>query len=259
MAEELPVAANRLMGYCRSVALMSKEEFSLHYGAFSMAEKRTLNTIPAVHSKPPHIEFPWHPTGHTANTQTQERSPPLAHAVPDILPAPDVPAEDQDEAAAPNTNGNRRRRRATEADSGSDDSYEAPVNPPRRQRVLGRATAQATTEAAPVDEIEKVQNLLRSYGSKLKYQRFEDDRPVTQPSFETQRYRTLVAVQETEEQELVAKLVLSVKENLALAFESSVRAVHHHYVAAEKLVMLQERLDKPEFLRILEELSMSKR
>lgn len=32
-----------------------------------------------------------------------------------------------------------------------------------------------------------------------------------------------------------------------------------NYVAAEKLVMLQERLDKPEFLRILEELSMSKR
>ena len=50
-------------------------------------------------------------------------------------------------------------------------------------------------------------------GSKLKYQRYEDDRPVAQPSFETQRYRTLEAVQETEEQELVAKLVLSVKEN----------------------------------------------
>ncbi len=77
---ELPLGAKRLMGWCRKVALMSKEEFSLHYRvSLSTTAKRQLSTFPAINTGPRDIGFPWHPDGFTSNTQIQqERSPPIA-------------------------------------------------------------------------------------------------------------------------------------------------------------------------------------
>jgi hypothetical protein len=57
-----------------------------------------------------------------------------------------------------------------------------------------------------VNEIEKVQQLLRTFGAKLKYHRFP---PKQSPnSFETELYNQLKTEQKTGEEELIAKLFI---------------------------------------------------
>jgi hypothetical protein len=99
--------------------------------------------------------------------------------------------------------------------------------------------------------------MLRSFAPKLKFQRNPDDRPVTQPSFETANYLELLRDQRSEEEELIAKLTIEVKENLSLAYESETRATFHHFLVGQKLVMLKERLDKFRFKQILTSFKMA--
>ena len=296
MTEELPLAAIRLMGYCRDVALMSRQEFSLHYRvSLSMTAKKQLMSFPAINTQPREIEFPWHPAGYVTASQIQEASPPLANASPSssrdglpaslphpetqtnpdnvggILtsafnpnPAPDVtmdvvqeqqPQQQEQQAQnndnVRNTNTNRRRRRRNSADS--DESF------------VGRARAASPARTVYdngllTEEIEKVQKLLTTYGPKLKHQRLPDERRTQQqPEFETERYHQLNATQETDEEELIAKIFIQIKENLALAYESEEKASYHHYVVAEKLVKLHELVGNDRFRTILTDMVMTRR
>ena len=106
-------------------------------------------------------------------------------------------------------------------------------------------------------EIDRVQQLLRTFGAKLKYQRI---RGVNFPKFETETYNQLQQEQSTDEEEFIAKLYLEIKENLALAFESEVKAGFHHYIVGEKLIRMHERIGKDRFAQFLSnQLYMSKR
>jgi hypothetical protein len=256
---ELPLGAVQLMGWCRKVALMSREEFFLHYRvSLSNTAKRQLNTFPAINTGPRGIEFPWRSYGFVSNTQIQqERSPPLAHAIPEPLP---VPAQNEQQDTQNTQNTIRiRRSRATEADSES--SYEASRHRTKKldDKEITNIVAQAPN-ASYITEIERVQNLLKTFATKLKYQRYHDNRMTSQqPSFETGDYREMAEEQETGEQELITKILLAVRENLALAFEATARSVHHHYIVAENLSRLQEILDKPQLRETLLELQMSRR
>ena len=80
------------------------------------------------------------------------------------------------------------------------------------------------------------------------------------PKFETETYDQLQQEQATDEEEFIAKLYLDIKENLALAFESQVRASFYHYVVGEKLIRMHERIGKVRFAQFLSsQLDMSKR
>ncbi|OAJ41120.1 hypothetical protein BDEG_24764 [Batrachochytrium dendrobatidis JEL423] len=116
-----------------------------------------------------------------------------------------------------------RRRRMDSTDS--NDSYQTPRTTNRRQSTETR-----------VNEFEDVQRLLRTFAEEQKYQE--------QPT----------------EQELLAKLCIDIKENLYLAYENESRANLHHFVVAEKLVKLKERIEIEMFDRmLLKDFSISKK
>jgi hypothetical protein len=97
----------------------------------------------------------------------------------------------------------------------------------------------------------KMYKLLRTFAEERKYQRYSDSRPVPQPIFTTAEYNQLLSEQPTEEQELLAKLCIDIKENLYQAYETESRANFHHFVVAEKLVTLMERVGVDRFERML--------
>ena len=108
-----------------------------------------------------------------------------------------------------------------------------------------------------MSEFDRVQQLLRTFGATLKYQR---NRGNDFPKFETETYDQLQQEQASDEDEFIAKLYLDIKENLALAFESQVRASFYHYVVGEKLIRMHERIGKVRFAQFLStQLAMSKR
>ena len=102
-------------------------------------------------------------------------------------------------------------------------------------------------------DFQKIQELLRTFALKLKYQRFHDHRPVQQPRFETDNYRQLNQTQENEQEELIAKLRIQIKENLALAYEAESKASFYHFAVSEKLLDLKERVGHIRFKRLLSE------
>ena len=76
---------------------------------------------------------------------------------------------------------NPRRRRARIGDSNeSSESYEPPEAPRRIRRMNLEAEAPLQIQNQKT-EIDKVQQLLRKFGAKLKYQRFPDNYPKPQP------------------------------------------------------------------------------
>ena len=275
-------ASAQLLNWARELAVMSERNFLIHYHTLSETARKQLKTFPVIKYCQKTCAFPWIPPSSISGLQ--EASPPMTHAVPsssrDGLPAtlshPEIPTnsnaagiltspfnpvdivmtvtnddqpiavqtnDDQNETPARTNRTNRRRRRAS---AHSNDSYEAP-------RTVNR-------QATQVNEYEEIQRLLRTFGQKKKYQRYADSRPVPQPQFATAQYNELLREQSTEEEELIAKLFIEIKENLYLAYENESRSNHHHFVVAEKLVMLKERAGVERFDRMLaDEFGLSKK
>ena len=187
----------------------------------------------------------------------------MPNAVP-VLPVPERPIEEADAVGVGVPVRNRRRR-----DSDSDDDYQAP--PQRRnapQQAQEDSDSDSTDTALIVPsrrqqdkeriKLENIQKLLRSFGPKLKYQRHPDSRPINnQPAFETRKYRELLRHQGTDDEELIAKYQIDIKENLALAYECESKSVHHHFIVGEKLVMLLERVGQERFKAFLEDIRMT--
>jgi hypothetical protein len=106
-------------------------------------------------------------------------------------------------------------------------------------------------------EIDRVRQLLRTFGAKLKYQRNRGDHF---PKFEPETYDQLQQEQATEDEQFIAKLDLEIKETLSLAFESEIRASFYHYLVGEKLIRMHERIGRDRFSQFLSDpLAMSKR
>ena len=251
---ELTESAAKLMNWARNLATMNEEQYLVQYRKLSAAAKRQL--LPVIRYHQTTCLFPWRPP---VSESVQEQSPPITHAVPSSsrdgvpcpLPHPEVPTttaatdvnmnteeenannnqQEAPEQTPVRTNRTNRRRRAS---ANSNDSYEAPRTVNRQAQV-------------PVNEYEEVQRLLRTFGQKRKYQRYADSRPVPQPSFATAQYNELLREQITEEEEMIAKLYIEIKENLYLAYENESRSNHHHFVVAGKLVMLKERVGVERF------------
>jgi hypothetical protein len=272
-------SAQLMMNWARELAVMSEHNFLIHYYTISDTARKQLKTFPVIKYSQKTCAFPWIPP---SISSLQEASPPMTHAVPSssrdglpaTLPHPEIPTntapiplnpaadvdmttneevltnnnqqeppEQQNETPARTNRTNGRRRRVS---ANSNDSYEAP-------RTVNRL-------ANPVNEYEEVQRLLRTFGQKRKYQRYVDSRPVPQPQFATAQYNELLREQTTEEEELIAKLFIEIKENLYLAYENESRSNHHHFVVAEKLVMLKERVGVERFDRMLaDEFGLSKK
>jgi hypothetical protein len=237
--------------------------------------KMTLRLNPFVNSKPTVCLFPWNPPL-SAHIPQQERSPPLANALPQTLPFPqnenavlgreyradpqnvvEQQVVNQNEGNAQVAVRNPGRRRARSRDSNeSNDSYE----PPRRNRGRNEVAPPVPVQQRipnQLSEFDRVQQLLRTFGSKMKYQRYRGD---NFPKFDTEEYHQLQQEQATDEDEFIAKLYLEIKENLALAFESEVRASFYHYLVGEKLIRMHEKIGRDRFSQFLsDQLAMSKR
>ncbi|EGF80717.1 hypothetical protein BATDEDRAFT_88395 [Batrachochytrium dendrobatidis JAM81] len=245
------------MNWCRELDVMTAEQFMLQYNSLSTTAKKQLLTIPAINNHQTTCTFPW--SGFNLSS-LQERSPPITQAVPlssgPDLPHPDtndldmtIPIENNQQEGDEQQNElvpNRRRRMDS---TDSSDSYQTPRTTNRRQSTETR-----------VNEFEDVQRLLRTFAEQRKYQRYSDNRPVPQPVFATAQYNELLKEQPTEDQELLAKLCIDIKENLYLAYENESRANLHHFVVAEKLVKLKERIEIEMFDRmLLKDFSISKK
>jgi hypothetical protein len=260
-ANEMTQPAAKLMNWCRELATLTAEEFMLQCNHLSTAAKKHLLTIPAVQNQQTTCTFPW--SGFTRSI-IQERSPPITQAVPcssghlmPDIPHPDtneldtsIPIENNQQEASEQQNelvSNRRRRRYS---SDPDDSYQEPRNTNRRIE---------STENQ-VNEYEDVQMLLRTFAEERKYQRYSDSRPVPLPIFATAEYNQLLSEQPTEKQELLAKLCIDIKENLYQAYENESKANFHHFVVAEKLVTLKERVGVDRFQTMIrDDFSISKK
>ena len=256
----MPQPAAKLMNWCRELAVMTEEEFMLQYNTLSTTAKKQLLTIPSIRNHQTICTFPW--SGFTLSV-LQERSPPITQALPSsstqLLPSfPHANTNDLDTTSQIEYNQqeadeeqiefvpNRRRRYSTD----SDGLYMAPRATNRRRQSIDTR----------VNEFEDIQRLLRTFAEERKYQRFRDNRPVPQPVFATPQYNELLGEQPTEEQELLDKLYIDIKENLYLACEHESRANFHHLVVAEKLVKLKVRIQIELFDRmLLEEFAISKK
>ena len=114
--------AFKVMNFCRQVAVMSQEEWLAEYRLkFTPNDKGKLVTIPYITKQPITCEFPWA----TNNFISQERTPPIAEALPQ-LPEPQAPDMQEE-----NFNVVRNRRRPRTANE--EDEYVAPRNHRRLQ------------------------------------------------------------------------------------------------------------------------------
>ena len=254
--------AAQLLNYAREIAVMTEEQFSHHFNGMSVHLKMTLRLNPFINSKPTVCLFPWNPPL-SANIPQQEQSPPIANAqLPQSLPLPNAVIAEQQAAVIQNEGNaqvavrNPGRRRARSRDSNeSNDSYEPRRN--RRRNEVAHPVPVQQRIPNQLSEFDRVQQLLRTFGAKLKYQRNRGD---NFPKFETETYDQLQQEQATDEEEFIAKLYLEIKENLALAFESEVRASFYHYLVGEKLIRMHERIGRDRFSQFLsDQLAMSKR
>lgn len=267
--------AFQFMNYCRKVAILDQESFLREYDTLSGTAKRQINSFPAVNRMPSVVQFPWIIPGYTKHSQANQSlpSPPLPNAVlpPIVTRIPtnsttttstvDVVVSDvefhlespiQEIEQVLNNRTTRRRTRSTDSDN-SDDSYHDQPRP-RKTRTA------APNPSSSLGTFEQVKHMLSTYAPQLKYQRFTDARPVPQPSYETSRFNQFSSQQENEQDELIHQYFIQIKESLALAYESESHATIHHYNAAEKLVMLHERIGNARFKDVLkQDLKMSQR
>jgi hypothetical protein len=215
--------AFQLMNFCRKVAVMGQEDWLQQYRSnLSLTDRRKLSTIRYISSSSIICRFPWEPN-YAANAQ--EPTPRIANAVP-VVNNPEMQYNAENPA---------RRRRRQRRNSDSEEEYQAPF---QRREDLEHVAQDNDSVASTA--VEKVQKLLRSFGPKLMYQRHHGQ-------FQTRRYNDYINYQGTDEELFIKKCEIEIKENLAMAYESEVKSVHHHYLVGEKLVMLFERVGRERF------------
>ena len=208
--------------------------------------------------------FPWNPLTRNlaAYTVVPPISPPLTEGIPVPIATPSPQTVSLNVAAnhpPTNTDNNRqqaRRRRHSNSES-SEDSYHPPTT---RQRTISNNNPPQVAQV-PAEDHSKVKQLLKRYAPRLKWQRHSDQRPTLQPAYETEMYRYFTTQSATEEEELIFKFYVDIKDSLTLAYQAESQASYHHYNVGMKLCLLQERLsrDLPRFERALTDIGMEKR
>jgi hypothetical protein len=192
-------------------------------------------SFPLINLMPTECIFPWNPptSNLTAFAAIPLISSPLTEMIP-ALPVPIVtpsPLRVSHIAAvnhpATNTDNNRqqtRRRRHSNSES-SGDSYHPPTT---RQRTISNNNPPQVVQS-PVDIHSKVKQLLKRYAPKLKWQRYSDQRPTLQPVYETEMYRYYTTQSANEEEEMIFKYFVDIKDSLTLAYQAESQANYHHY------------------------------
>ena len=95
------------------------------------------------------------------------------------------------------------------------------------------------TLTQPNDHHSKVKNLLKLYAPKLKWQRYPDNRLTTQqPYYETQLYQYFNSQSNNDEEEMIYRFFIEIKDSLTLAYEAEANANYHHFSVGAKLCML---------------------
>ena len=236
---------------------MEKQEFWIHFNnEMSETERVQIKTLPSINEMPNVAEFPW-----IIPNLTNSRLPsPIASPSADIritIHSRSDLAEPANEHLCGREIRNRRGRRIPSVSSvGSDLSYV----PNPYQRPNTRAQTVGRAENLQRNEFHRIKSLLLTYAPKLKYQRFQDSRPVPQPIFETNEFNLLNQENETDQENLINQYYIQIKENLALAYESESKASFHHFNVGQNLVKLLERVGRERFRNILtNDLQLSQR
>ena len=258
--------AKQLLNWARKAALLNEEEFTKEYNEFSATARKQIASFPLINSMARVCTFPWIPsiTRNLPNyTVLPPITPPLTEALP-VLPVPSpspqsvspIVAANRPVVNADNNRQQTRRRRLSTSDS-SEDSYHPPTT---RMRTI------SNNNPPPVAQVQaenhsKAKQVLRRYAPKLKWQRHSDQRPTIQPVYETEMYNYFKTQSATEEEELIFKFYVDIKDSLTLAYQSESQASYHHYIVGLKLCLLQERLsgDITRFERALTDIGMEKR
>ena len=109
-----------------------------------------------------------------------------------------------------NTDYNRRqtRRRSHSNSESSEDSYHPPTTRPRT--ISNNHPPQVAQ--VPAEDHSKVKQLLKRYAPRLKWQRYSDQRPTLQPVYETEMYRYFTTQSATEEEGLIFKFYVDIKD-----------------------------------------------
>jgi hypothetical protein len=137
----------------------------------------------------------------------------------------------------------------------TEESYEPPTT-----RIRTRSNIAAITTRIPAEDHSKVKQLLQKYAPKLKYQRYPDQ-TTTRNVYETDLYNYFTTQSANEEEELIYRFYVDIKDYLTLAYQSEAHASFYHYMVGMKLCLLQERLsgDITRFKRALTDIGMEKR
>jgi len=153
-------------------------------------------------------------------------SPPLSDAAPArTLPTPQPPSPAQPAAVTVpviNNNQQQRRRRESASDSNSEESYEPPTT-----RIRTRSNIASITTRIPAEDHSKVKQLLQKSAPKLKYQRYPDQ-TTTRNVYETDLYNYFTTQSANEEEELIYRFYVDIKDHLTLAYQSEAQASFHH-------------------------------
>ena len=106
-----------------------------------------------------------------------------------------------------------------------------------------------------------MKQLLQKYAPTRKYERYPDQTVTTRNVYETDLYNYFTTQSANEEEELIYRFYVDIKDNLTLAYQSEAQASFHHYMVGLKLCLLQERLsgDITRFERALTDIGMEKR
>ena len=197
--------------WARVIVLKTEEQYESHYrSSLSTTAKKQIGLIPSIrYQRPADCVFPWDVLVNQRQVPNQQPTPPLNPVVPDIpimvdynqqtenpfTAAPTVvepivqvanyqpqPEAEQPPVQAQPTGQRRRRRRRSSESTDSSASYEENnqrVRPAVQEQQQTRSTQETAVDNTARD-ILKIQELLRTFAPKLKYQRFHDNRPIQQ-------------------------------------------------------------------------------
>lgn len=255
MNEPITEQEYQILNWSRKVAVMDKQELSVHFKKLSKTSKKHLLAIPVINSQPKTATFPFTlplPSSQHQPVQLSPASTSRAESPTRMTTVPTPPI-----LSTPPPNRTRNRRDAFN-DSGSEDDEEY------RPRIRPRRVTDRPVPAPVIyAEHQKIKELLMTYAPTKRWQRYaEPSSYQRQPAYETAQMRELSNLQEIEVDELITKFYIEIKNSLTLALECESRAAIHHFNVGQKLAILHDRLhnDLPRLKNILKEgLSMDLR
>jgi hypothetical protein len=197
----------QLLNWARIVAIMDKQELSLHFKKISKTAKKQLSSIPVINSQPKTATFPFI----LPLPSSEPLSPTITESPTCIDPVPIL-------THVPNRTIRNRREAFNDSE---DEEYQQRIRP-------RRITDWAVPTAAVViyAEHQKIKELLIAYAPIKKWQRYPETN-VTSFQRHAVQYETaqMIELSNLQDIELITKFYIDIKDSSTLALECESKAL----------------------------------